>query len=181
MNKRDFNKVVQKWEGVIKNLIEENKRKLIDKNKKIDQTKLTKIEKLCLYADYYEKIESLNNSNTLFNTPNNETKLSLLPLSLNILICLNDLDNIYFIDAPRVDVNNKSYTVGDLEFSFDVNPDSKIEELEEELITDKLKEHFETLKKDKEVYIYSVVDNIKLLSEKTLVPKVIVRSRYFTI
>jgi hypothetical protein len=168
MNKIEFNKILDKWNPTIEEFIK------IDNtnNDDINQDSLSKVEKMSLYAHYHSELES--DHGTIYEIPNVEKRKSLLDFSLKVLNRLSNLDNIYFINSPKYDINNFTYIVGSVALSFDVNEN-------ENDIINKIVEHFEKIKTDKKVYIYIVAQSLSIITEQNFKGRITVESRYFTI
>jgi hypothetical protein len=179
MKTSEFKSVVSRWSPIIKE---------IDNDPEIDIEKLTKEEKICLYAHNISKLEknyssTNNNLHILYpirieNTDKQLINNSTLPISLKILKKINDFKNIIIVDSPVTKYGDKNVRVDDIEHSKDIS-DLLIEDVLsvddlnkiEDIIITIMDEYFEKLLSenvDKKIFLYIVVQSIRISNNKQL-------------
>lgn len=180
MKKTELLKIVKMWSPIIDEL---------NKESEINVEKLTKDEKMCLYAHYHSKLEStcVDTCNSLHILPSSNIKMtddqilnnSTLPISLKILKNVNNFKNISIVNSPITELDGVTVRVGNIEHSKDIS-DLLIEdelsltvlsEIEDVLISS-MNEFFEKLlseNPDKKIFLYIVIQSILIMkNEKKL-------------
>ena len=177
----DIEKTVKRWNPVLEQL----KRELTDKNSEYleKMENLTADEKICLYAELHTLNEAaqistsgmgmgdvaipISSTNDSLKNINN----SLLPSSLKVLTALsldNDLKDIIITGSPSyTNSKGRQIHVGDLMFSEKVSEAGG--DYLEKLIHKKTLNHFKTVLSTKneysKIYLYLIVQNVKIVSK----------------
>jgi hypothetical protein len=179
MKKSEFTKIIEKWTPVIEKLE-------IDPVINID--KLSKNEKLCLYAHIHFLLENSSIENDYmytgndlhilrppFNITTNKilSNQSTLAMSLKILKKIEKWDNIIIVESPYNDYKNYKITVKNIEFTKDVSELLTEDEISlddisqiENIIITTMNEYFDKIIEeniDKKIFIYIVVQSISIM------------------
>jgi hypothetical protein len=172
--------VFKKWSPIIDEL---------NSDPEIDVEKLTKKEKMCLYAHYHDISESVGGGMTTFDQLSDESRLNstTLPVSLKILKEINNFKNIIIVNAPLYSYYDKNIRAGNIYFtrqlseilrdpdeSFkDKNTNFSLEDLDgiEKYICSITAEYINKLveeNENKKIFLYIVVQNIMILDNQKL-------------
>lgn len=93
-----------------------------------------------------------------------------LPLALNVLSKVNDLDKIHFLELPiNKDEEGKVYTVGTYVISIDLEKEYDKFYLKESYMkgfVEKTIHHINEITKEKEVYLYALFSSIRITDKK---------------
>lgn len=161
MERKNYEKIIEQWMPVMDSLDD------------INLEKISKKEKLCLYAHYYSENEKNNINSTLINLQPNviDYNNTLLPIGLKILSKLSSLDNVIVVNSPNYKYENRYIQIGNLDITSNIEEYhglsdlEKAETIENIIIADTVDVLNKEIKNNKIIFIYYVVSSIRLLSE----------------
>jgi hypothetical protein len=179
MKNSELLSIVKKWSPIIDEL---------NSDPETDVEKLTKKEKMCLYAHYHATIENAYNLHTLpYKNISDESRLneSTLPMSLKIIKNVDNFENIIITNSPIYEYKGKSIREGTIEFSRELSeilndPDETFKENKTEFSLDDLDRiekiicsvttnYLNNLIKEnenKKIFLYLVIQAIMVIDKK---------------
>jgi len=180
MKNSELLNIIEKWSPIIDEL---------NRDPETDIEKLTKKEKMCLYAHYHALTEILNSLHIIpmSNEKTDESRLnkSTLPMSLKIIKNVDNFENIIITNSPIYEYNGKSIREGTIEFSRELSeilkdPDETFKENKTEFSLDDLDriekiicsvttDYLNNLikeNKNKKIFLYLVIQTIMVIDKK---------------